>query len=129
MLSLRVPPEVELMAYVTNELPRRGIRYAFLYGLGAFRDAVVAWYDQSEKRFVEVRVDRPMEVASLIGNLAERDGAPVAHIHVVLSDRDGKAYGGHLMRATVFNLELFAVPTERPLVRRYSEYHGLYIYD
>jgi predicted DNA-binding protein with PD1-like motif len=43
-------------------------------------------------RYVDIPVDVPVEVSSLIGYLALREAAsPQAHIHAVVSERDGTA--------------------------------------
>ena len=42
-----------------------------------------------------------MELLSLIGDIALRDGEPQVHAHVVVGRSDGTAHGGHLLEARV----------------------------
>jgi uncharacterized protein len=40
-----------------------------------------------------------VELLSLIGDIALRDGEPQVHAHVVVGRSDGNAHGGHLLEA------------------------------
>jgi uncharacterized protein len=42
-----------------------------------------------------------IELLSLIGDVALKDGRPVVHAHVVIGKKDGTAHGGHLLEARV----------------------------
>ncbi|WP_052883217.1 PPC domain-containing DNA-binding protein [Thermoproteus tenax] len=125
----RVPPDVEVVSYLKSKLAEAGISSGFLIGLGSLKRATIAWYDQVSKRYFEKNLDGGLEVASMIGNISIKDNSPFVHIHIVLGDKEGRAYAGHLVEGTSFHLEIMAIPSPRPLVRRYSEYHGLYIFE
>jgi uncharacterized protein len=42
-----------------------------------------------------------VELLSLIGDVALKDGEPQVHAHAVVGKRDGTAHGGHLLHAHV----------------------------
>lgn len=128
-LVLRVPPDVEVVEYLKNALARAGIHSGFFMGLGSVKSAVLAWYDQRGKKYVEMELGGGLEVASLVGNVALKDGELFVHAHAVLGDGQGRAYAGHLMSGVSFHLEVLVLPSPRRLERRYSEYHGLYIFE
>jgi predicted DNA-binding protein with PD1-like motif len=48
-----------------------------------------------------VSLDEQVELLSLIGDVALKDGEPQVHAHVVIGKRDGTAHGGHLLQAHV----------------------------
>ena len=48
-----------------------------------------------------VDLDEQVELLSLIGDVAVKDGKPAVHAHVVVGRRDGSAHGGHLVEARV----------------------------
>jgi uncharacterized protein len=48
-----------------------------------------------------VSLDEQLELLSLIGNIALKDGKPRVHAHAVVGKRDGPAHGGHLLQARV----------------------------
>ena len=68
-------------------------------GLGAFRDVTLGFFDIDKKDYERIRIDEQVEVVTLVGNVATKDGEPKLHPHVVVSKRSGQAFGGHLLEA------------------------------
>jgi uncharacterized protein len=105
---------------------RSGIRAARFIALGAFQNAVLAYFDVKEKKYLEIEVDEQVEVTSLVGDIGIHDGEPVVHAHCVLGRRDGTAVTGHLVRAEVRpTLELFLTVYDAELPRSLDEETGL----
>lgn len=46
-------------------------------------------------------LDEQVELLSLIGDVALKDGKPVVHTHAVVGKKDGTAHGGHLLKARI----------------------------
>jgi predicted DNA-binding protein with PD1-like motif len=90
---------------VTSELQRfaeaEHVFAATLLGIGGFQRATVAYYDMEAKRYEPIAVDEQVEVLSFTGNIAEYEGKPKLHAHVLLGYRDGHTAGGHLLSAIV----------------------------
>jgi predicted DNA-binding protein with PD1-like motif len=42
-----------------------------------------------------------VELLSLIGDVAVKDGQPAVHAHAVIGRKDGTAHGGHLLEAHI----------------------------
>jgi hypothetical protein len=98
--------------------------------IGAFRGAILGFYDLEAQRFEEIPVEEQVEVVSLMGNITRYDGAPQLHAHVVLGRRDGSTVGGHLLGATVHpTLEMMLIETPGTLQRRHDEATGLPLLD
>lgn len=72
-----------------------------LSGVGMLRDLELGYWNGTA--YEVERIDEPVELLSLSGNLARRDGEPVVHVHVAVARRGGRAFGGHVIRATVAN--------------------------
>ena len=72
-----------------------------------------------------------MEIISCFGNATLRDGKPFVHVHVVLSDCEGKTFSGHLLPGTtLFACEVFIDEFEgEALDRSYDELTGLHLWD
>ena len=71
-----------------------------------------------------------MELLSLIGDIALRDGEPQVHAHVVLGRRDGTTLGGHLMEAKVRpTLEVILSESPAHLRRTVHDESGLPLID
>jgi predicted DNA-binding protein with PD1-like motif len=80
-----------------------GITAAQVTGVGAFRRAVVGWFDPVAKDYRRNPVDEQCEVLSILGDVAlGPDGTPALHVHVVLGLADGTTRGGHLLEGHVF---------------------------
>ncbi|HEY4674539.1 MAG TPA: PPC domain-containing DNA-binding protein [Candidatus Bathyarchaeia archaeon] len=65
--------------------------------IGTLRDAVLGYYKNKEYKYIHLNA--PLEIASCIGNVAVDDkGEVLVHAHIVVSDENGQALGGHLMK-------------------------------
>jgi uncharacterized protein len=75
---------------------------AQLTAIGALCDAELMYFDWERKAYLPIPVTEQVEVASLIGDVAEApSGEPALHIHVVLGRRNGTAMAGHLGKGHV----------------------------
>ena len=82
--------------------------------IGALSDLMLMYFDWDTKSYRRIPVREQVEVASLIGDVAEgEDGKPSLHIHLVVGRRDGTAMAGHLGEAHV-RPTLEVVITENP---------------
>jgi uncharacterized protein len=88
---------------------------AHFTGIGA----LTAWFDLDRKLDHPLPVNEPVEVLSMIGDIATFQGRPIIHTHVVLGKRDGTTAGGHLFEAHVNpTLEVFATADDTLLGKR-----------
>jgi predicted DNA-binding protein with PD1-like motif len=95
-------------------------------GLGAFRDATLGFFDMEKKDYERIRIDEQVEVVTLLGNFATKDGEAKLHPHVVVSKRNGQAFGGHLLEAHVRpTLEVVVTETPADLRRQTDPETGL----
>jgi hypothetical protein len=70
--------------------------------IGALESVKLGWFNWETKKYeTAVDLDEQVELLSLIGDIALKDGEPQVHAHVVVGRRDGSAHGGHLLEAKV----------------------------
>jgi uncharacterized protein len=70
--------------------------------IGAFSHVKLAWFNWETKKYQpSVVLDEQLELLSLIGDIALKDGKPEVHAHAVVGKRDGSAHGGHLLEARI----------------------------
>jgi uncharacterized protein len=70
--------------------------------IGALSSVKLGWLNWETKKYEpSVSLDEQVELLSLIGDVALKDGEPQVHAHVVIGKRDGTAHGGHLLEAHV----------------------------
>src|SRR4051794_3089956 len=99
-----------LRRFVTSER----ILTAQITAIGAFSDAILLYFDWEKKEYVRIPVHEQVEVATLIGDVAQvTSGGPELHIHLVAGKRDGTALAGHLGEAHV-RPTLEVIVTESP---------------
>jgi predicted DNA-binding protein with PD1-like motif len=113
---------------VLKELARRErLSSAQITAIGAFRDAVVSYFDWEQKKYLEIPVKEQVEVAALVGDIGiDEAGTPALHIHLVLGKRDGSAIAGHLAEGHVRpTLEVIITESPAHLRRRRDAETGL----
>lgn len=105
---LRLDDGDDVFRSLTEFARSNGIRAAaVLSGIGMFKDATFGYWNGKE--YQPHSIDRPHELVSLHGSIAEVDGAPSVHLHVALAGPTHTIVGGHLMRATVGILNEIAI--------------------
>ena len=94
--------------------------------IGAFEQAVLGFFDWAKRDYERIVLREQVEVASLLGDVALKDGKSMVHAHVVVTKRDGSAHGGHLLEGTVRpTLEVMLVETRPHLHRIHDPQSGL----
>ncbi len=116
----------EVVSSLSDFARQQGLSAARFTGLGAFSDVVLGYFDWEKKDYERIPLAEQVEVVSFIGDVALGDEGPKLHPHVVVSKRDGSAWGGHLLEAHV-RPTLEVVLTEAPahLHRRHDPESGL----
>jgi predicted DNA-binding protein with PD1-like motif len=70
--------------------------------IGALSYVKLGWFNWETKKYDPACIlPEQVELLSLIGDTALKDGEPLVHAHVVVGCSDGTARGGHLLEACV----------------------------
>ena len=96
----QLPYGSDLLDGLTDLVRREDIKLGRVQAIGATTHAVVAYYDLNTKTYNPLEFNGGMEILSLSGNVSLRDAKPFVHVHIILSDAEGKVFGGHLMKGT-----------------------------
>ncbi len=116
----------EVMACLTDFATRERITAAQVSAIGALSDAELQYFDWETKDYRKIPVNEQVEVASLLGDVAEADGKPALHLHIVIGRRDGSAMAGHLGAAHVRpTLEVIVTESPAHLRKRRDPESGL----
>ena len=104
----------------------QGLAASHFSAIGAFKDALLGYFDWEKKEYEKISLREQVEVLSLLGDITLKDGKPSIHAHVVVGKRDGTAHGGHLLEAHVRpTLEVILTESPKHLTRRFDEASGL----
>ena len=80
----------------------QGLGGSSFKAIGALSYAKLGWLNWETKKYDPACVlSEQLELLSLIGDIALKDGEPQVHAHVVVGRSDGIAHGGHLLEARV----------------------------
>jgi len=117
----------DLLEELTSLCRDKNIGLGHIEAIGAVSRAQIGFYDQSRQEYRFTKLDKNLEITSLIGNISIRDGEPMVHAHLTLADAQGSVYGGHLAPETiVFACEFIIHAYEGPrLCRLYDGDTGL----
>ncbi|HTV09083.1 MAG TPA: PPC domain-containing DNA-binding protein [Candidatus Aquilonibacter sp.] len=88
----------EIASGVKKFAKEQGLKGSSFKAIGACEYVKLGWIDWDEKKYkTAVELKEQVELLSMIGDVAVKDGEPEVHAHVVVGKRDGSAHGGHLL--------------------------------
>jgi uncharacterized protein len=120
----------EVVQGLTRWATEQRIADARFAAIGAFKDVVLGYFDWERKDYRRISIGEQVEVLSLVGNIALKDGEPSLHAHVVVGKGDGTAHGGHLLEAHVRpTLEVMVEEAPRHLKRTFDPVTRLALLD
>ena len=120
----------EVIKGLTQFAKEAGLDGAHFTALGAFERVTLGYFDLATQAYVHIPIAEQVEVLSLVGDVALKDGQPQIHAHVVVGKRDGTAHGGHILEAYVRpTLEVVLSETPAHLKRRMVQEFGLALID
>ena len=87
----------DLVEEIERVCAEHDVRAAWVSAIGAVRHASFAYYEQDERRYLELASSEHHEITGFIGNISIRDDRPFLHAHATFCARSGAAVGGHLL--------------------------------
>jgi predicted DNA-binding protein with PD1-like motif len=94
----RLATDTDLVEELERVCAEHDIRAAWVSVVGAVRRAAFAYYDQRQRRYLDLGSETHHEMSGFVGNVSMRDGKPFLHAHASFSDEQGQSVGGHLIR-------------------------------
>lgn len=120
-IAIRLHAGEEVHAALLEICAHYGVTSGYVVsGIGMLKDPLLGWYDVEGRQYHEQRFAGRHELLNLAGNVSLKDGAPMCHLHVVLSDEEYRCFGGHLFSSEV-GLTLEVVLLALPGVRMHRE--------
>jgi len=108
----KLPHNSDLLAELTKFCTQNNVRNGQLCLVGATISAKLGYYSQTLQKYTiheGGNLSEGMEIVSCSGNISIKDDNPFCHVHIVLADKDGKTYGGHLMSGTIIYAAEFVI--------------------
>ncbi len=116
----------EAVSEITSFAKANHINAASLTAIGACTSATLSYFDSDKGDYISKQFVEQMEIAALIGDIADDDGTPALHAHIVLGRHDYSALAGHLDEIHVFpTMEVVVTESPAHLRKRLDKATGL----
>ena len=103
---------------------------SYFTAIGAFKHAVVGFFDPEKMDYLKIPIKEQVEVLSLTGNITLSEEGYKIHAHTVLSKADASTLGGHVLEAHVWpTLEVIVEESPKHLRRQIDPETGLPLLD
>ncbi len=112
---------------LTDFAQEQNLSDASFKAIGALESIQLGWFNPETKKYkTSVDLKEQVELLSLIGDVAQKDGKPIVHAHMVVGRCDGTTAGGHLISAVVRpTCEVFLVESPAHLSKARDPESGL----
>jgi uncharacterized protein len=117
----------EIASLLAQFAAGQGLAGSSFKAIGALSFAQLGWLNWETKKYDPAcLLDEQVELLSLIGDIALRDGEPQVHAHGVVGRSHGTAHGGHLLEARVRpTCELILTESPIHLQKKYDPETGI----
>lgn len=131
LIWLKIKHGEDLHGTLSDYCLKNKVKAGLIFAVGALKNAKLSFYDQAKKKFLAENVSQPLEILSGLGNISLKDGRPFVHVHLTVSDKTGKVYGGHLEPGSiVFACECAIMEATGELLnRKFDKLTGLNLWD
>jgi predicted DNA-binding protein with PD1-like motif len=127
---VRLDTGEEIVAAVAAFAHAHSIDAAAVSGIGSAYDVVLGYFDRAARAYERHPVAEEVEIVSLLGNVALKEGRPFPHLHVTVSGRDFRAMAGHIFEGKAgATCELIVRPMAGYAQRTKDETTGLFLLD
>jgi hypothetical protein len=123
---LRLDSGEEVMATLLDFIRREQIRGGYFLAFGGFSQVRLRYFSVAQEAYQDFDINQQVEVVSLLGNIAEKNGEPMIHMHTSVSDSSGRTFSGHIGSGTVRpTLEVFVSQLDGALRLQHDPETGL----
>ena len=89
--AIRLQPDMDLRYELESLCKKKGWSAAWIVTcVGSLKQVHIRMAGAKEKTYIE----GPLEITSLVGTLSQNG----IHVHINVSDKEGRVYGGHLCK-------------------------------
>jgi predicted DNA-binding protein with PD1-like motif len=123
---LAFEPGEKVLETLSAYLAKNAITAARFVAIGGLKRFQLRYFNTATMQYEHRDFEEQVEVDSLIGNVAEYEGKPYIHAHIVVSTANYHSYTGHLGEGIVEpTLEVFLTQLDGTLIREKDSRTGL----
>ena len=98
---IRIDKGEEIVSVLTEFCNERSIKLGKISAIGAVNEVEIGIFDPLKKEYHSNTIKGTFEILSITGNITSNKDQPYLHMHIMLSDSEYNAFGGHLNKAVV----------------------------
>lgn len=119
----------DLLDSIVTLAKRYELVSGFFSAIGALSEANIGFFEKG--KYKSIKLEFNLELVSCIGNISYREGEATVHTHIVVSDRKGRAFGGHVLKGCIVSVtcEIFLIEIDRRIGRVEDKAVGLFLLD
>lgn len=122
---VRLQKGEELIESILKLAREENISLGRVSGLAAVDKVEISLYAADTKEYLIKELTGDMEIVSLEGNIAEKDGEAYLHLHGSVAHEENRVYGGHMHYARVsVTAELIVDVIDGNVDRQFDEETG-----
>ena len=91
----------DLLEELTVICEKENIQIGGFEAIGAVQKACFGFYNQFSRKYNFKEIHNDLEILKCSGNISLNEGKPMIHAHIIFTDENGHAFGGHLAKGTV----------------------------
>lgn len=127
---IRVNSGQNLVKSLQSFCENKKIHLATISGLGSLKSVTLGFFNPESKKYQQKTFNEPLEMASLVGNVVEKDGKPLMHLHTTVAGDNYKALAGHMVDAEVsLTAEIIIEPIDGIVFKKFDEKTGLNLFN
>jgi len=127
---IRIDQGEEIVSILTKFCTKRDIKVGKISAIGAVNEVKIGIFDPLKKEYHSKTINGTFEILSITGNITSNKHQPYLHMHIMLSDSEYNAFGGHLNSAVVSaTCEVIIDEFEENLDRYFDENTGLNLFE
>ncbi len=120
----------EIIKSITEFCKKQEIKAGFLSGIGALDEVTIGIFDIKTKKYSFKTIKEDLEILSLNGNISSLNESPFIHLHIILSDEQMKAFGGHLKKGIIsITGEILLIKSKKSIKRNKDIFSGLNLWS
>ena len=119
---IRIDSGEEIVSSLNEFCIERSIKLGKMSAIGAVNEVEIGIFDPLKKEYHSNTIKDTFEILSIAGSITSNKDQPYLHMHIMLSDSEYNAFGGHLNKAVVCaTCEVIIEEYEGKLDRYYDE--------
>ncbi|EFI33767.1 protein of unknown function DUF296 [Desulfonatronospira thiodismutans ASO3-1] len=123
---IRIDRGEEVLEVLASFCREQGITLGSISGIGAAGEIKLGLFETASKTYQSTELKGDFEITALAGNVTTKEGQVYLHVHATVSDKECRAFGGHLNRALISGTcEVVIDQAQGSIERRFDDDVGL----